>query len=302
MKLLYKVKDLEYYELMGQLYNISEITTQDFLAFLEFLPTMNVVKEMQQDIDATQDWLKTLDKPATEIRNCKRCSEEFLVAINSVRKYCSVNCRLSFVKENYTKNKKPRKFFCQTCNKKVTPELHDKRSKYCSAACRKKNFSDRLIKLPTKRLCNFCGDEFEGTSVYCSKQCQGNQHTLNNKNPVGHVKRTEGVHERICCYDEVHIPEEVMFILECQDDYLRITEDTHYILSCLDELPLAKYSDGKRLHNTEAYQERRGKGFTVGFNNYDYTEYKQYATTEDKMAVLTREQQNFTVWEEDDES
>lgn len=302
MKLLYKVKDLEYYELMGQLYNISEITTQGFLAFLEFLPTMNVVKEMQQDIDATQDWLKTLDKPATEIRNCKRCSEEFLVAINSVRKYCSVNCRLSFVRENYTKNKKPRKFFCQTCNKKVIPELHDKRSKYCSAACRKKNFSDRLIKLPTKRLCNFCGDEFEGTSVYCSKKCQGNQHTLNNKNPVGHVKSTEGIHEHTCCYDEVHIPEDVMFILESQDDYLRITEDNYYILSCLEDLPLATYSDGKRLHNTEAYQERRGKRFEVGYKNYDYTEYKQYATTEDKMAVLTREQQNFTVWEEDDES
>lgn len=93
-----------------------------------------------------------------------------------------------------------------------------------------------------------------------------------------------------------------MFILESQDDYLRITEDNYYILSCLEDLPLATYSDGKRLHNTEAYQERRGKRFEVGYKNYDYTEYKQYATTEDKMAVLTREQQNFTVWEEDDES
>lgn len=118
MKLLYKVKDLEYYELMGQLYNISEITTQGFLAFLEFLPTMNVVKEMQQDIDATQDWLKTLDKPATEIRNCKRCSEEFLVAINSVRKYCSVNCRLSFVRKTILRIKSQENFSARPATKR----------------------------------------------------------------------------------------------------------------------------------------------------------------------------------------
>tara|TARA_R110002111_G_scaffold18376_2_gene45242 strand:+ start:6633 stop:7490 length:858 start_codon:yes stop_codon:yes gene_type:complete len=281
---------------MGKLYK-DKITVQGTLAFLDFLPTMNVVKEKYKPPKVV----------GTEIRSCKHCSEEYVIETNSVRKYCSTACRLSFVKEHYHNNHTPREFVCETCNKKVTTEHFDKRTKYCSVACRKKNFANRLIKLPTKRLCNFCGDEFEGTSVYCSKQCQGNQHTLNNKNPVGHVKRTEGVHERICCYDEVHIPEEVMFILECQDDYLRITEDTHYILSCLDELPLAKYSDGKRLHNTEAYQERRGKGFTVGFNNYKPqvlgskrveptpTEYKQYATTEDKMAVLEREYPSYTV-------
>ena len=228
---------------MGKLYK-DKITVQGTLAFLDFLPTMSVVKE----------------------------------------KYNPGG-----------KDHKPRKFVCQNCNKKVTTELQDNRTKYCSAACRKKNFANLNIKLPTKRLCNFCGVEFEGTAQYCSKQCQGNQHSLNNKNPVGHVKRTEGVHERICCYDEVHIPEDVMFILESQDDSPRITEDSYYILSCLDELPLAKYSDGKRLHNTEAYQERRGKGFTVGFNNHDYTEYKQYATTEDKMAMLEREYPSYTV-------
>ena len=169
MKLLYKVKDLGYHELMGQLYK-DRITTQGFLAFLEFLPTMNVVKE----------------------------------------KYNPGG------KDRKPKDRKPREFVCQTCNEKVTITTghQDKRTKYCSVACRKKSFADRLIKLPTKRLCNFCGDEFEGTAVYCSKKCQSDQHGLNNKNPVGHVKSTEGVHERICCYDEVHIPEEVMFILE----------------------------------------------------------------------------------------
>ena len=313
MKLLYKVKDLGYHELMGQLY-IDRITTQGFLAFLEFLPTMNVVKEMQQDIDETQDWLKTKDVPATEIRSCKHCSEEYVVATNSTRKYCSTDCRLSFVKENYHKEYKPREFVCQTCNEKVTTELHDKRTKYCSVACRKKSFADRLIKLPTKRLCNFCGVDFEGTAVYCSKQCQSDQHGLNNKNPVGHVKSTEGVHERSCCYDEVHIPEEVMFVLECQDDFLRITEDPYYILSCLEDLPVARYSDGRPLTSTRAYRRRIANGIEVGYNNYKppilgskrakrkVVEIKHYVTADEKMAKLEREHQNYTIWEENDES
>tara|TARA_R100001369_G_scaffold18875_1_gene34433 strand:+ start:1021 stop:1920 length:900 start_codon:yes stop_codon:yes gene_type:complete len=292
----------------------TRITVQGFLAFLEFLPTMNVVKEMQQDIDETQDWLKTKDAPATEMRSCKHCSEEYVVATNSVQKYCSTDCRLSFVKENYHKEYKPREFVCETCNEKVTTEPHgnDKRTKYCSAACREKNFANQKIKLPTKRLCNFCGDEFEGTAVYCSKQCQGDQHNLNNKNPVGHVRSTEGVYERSCCYDEVHIPEEVMFILECQEDKPYTTEDPYYILKCLEDLPVARYSDGRPLTSTRAYRRRIANRIEVGYNNYKppilgskraerkVVNLKQYATFEDKMAKLEREQKNYTVWEEDD--
>jgi hypothetical protein len=286
---------------MGKLYK-DKITVQGTLAFLDFLPTMNVVKEKYKPPKVV----------GTEIRSCKHCSEEYVIETNSVRKYCSTACRLSFVKEHYHNNHTPREFVCETCNKKVTTEHFDKRTKYCSIDCRKKNFANRLIKRPTKRLCNFCGDEFEGTSVYCSKQCQGNQHTLNNKNPVGHVKRTEGVHERICCYDEVHIPEEVMFVLECQDDFLRITEDPYYILSCLEDLPVARYSDGRSLTSTRAYRHRIAKGIEVGYNKYKppilgskraerkVVEIKHYATTEDKIANLEREQQNYTVWEEDD--
>ena len=281
---------------MGKLYK-DKITVEGTLAFLDFLPTMNVVKEKYNPPKVV----------GTEIRSCKHCSEEFVVATNSVQKYCSTDCRLSFVKENYTKNKKPREFVCETCNEKVITEHLDKRTKYCSVACRKKSFADRLIKLPTKRLCNFCGDEFEGTAVYCSKQCQGNQHNLNNKNPVGHVRSTEGVHERSCCYDEVHIPEEVMFVLECQDDFLRITEDPYYILSCLADLPVARYSDGRSLTSTRAYRHRIAKGIEVGYNNYKppilgskraerkVVELKQYATADEKMAKLDQEQQNYTV-------
>ena len=56
------------------------------------------------------------------------------------------------------------------------------------------------------------------------------------------------------------------------------------------------------------------KGINVGYKHFrpkelNYkrvnpnptgTELKQYATIEDKMAKLEREQQNYTVWEEDD--
>ena len=278
---------------MGKLYK-DKITVEGTLAFLDFLPTMNVVKEKYNPPKVV----------GTEIRSCKHCSEEFVVATNSVRKYCSTNCRLGFVKENYHKEYEPREFVCETCNEKVITEHLDKRTKYCSVACRKKSFADRLIKLPTKRLCNFCGDEFEGTAVYCSKQCQSDQHGLNNKNPVGHVKSTEGVHERSCCYDEVHIPEEVMFVLECQDDFLRITEDPYYILSCLEDLPVARYSDGRSLTSTRAYRHRIAKGIEVGYNNYkpptekkkqESTELKHYVTADEKMAKLEREYQNYTV-------
>ena len=285
---------------MGKLYK-DRTTVQGFLVFLDFLPTLNVVKEKYKPPKII----------GTELRSCKHCSEEYVVASNSVQKYCSTDCRLSFVKENYHKDYTPREFVCETCNEKVTITTghHDKRTKYCSVACRKKSFADRLIKLPTKRLCNFCGDEFEGTAVYCSKQCQSDQHGLNNKNPVGHVKKTEGVPERSCCYDEVHIPEEVMFVLECQDDFLRITEDPYYILSCLEDLPVARYSDGRPLTSTRAYRHRIANRIEVGYNNYkppilgskraeqkvSNVELKQYATADEKMAKLEREHQNYTV-------
>ena len=246
---------------MGKLYK-DKITVQGFLAFLDFLPTMNVVKE----------------------------------------KYIPGG-----------KDRKPREFVCQTCNEKVIAELHDKRTKYCSAACREKNFADRLIKLPTKRLCNFCGVDFEGTAQYCSTECQAQQHTADFKNPIGHVKRTEGVPETNCCYDEVHIPEDVMFILECQDDKPYTTEDPYYILKCLEDLPVARYSDGRPLTSTRAYRHRKQKGIEVGYNNYkppilgskraeqkvSNVELKQYATADEKMDKLEREYQNYTVFEND---
>ena len=164
------------------------------------------------------------------------------------------------------------------------------------------------------RTCVFCEEEFylvpRGRTQYCSDKCYTQQSYANNKNPIKHSARLdEGVHERSCCYDEVHIPEEVMFVLECQDDFLRITEDPYYILSCLAELPVARYSDGRPLTSTRTYRDRKQKGIEVGFNNYkppilgskraeqkvNNVELKQYATADEKMAKLEQEYQNYTV-------
>ena len=167
------------------------------------------------------------------------------------------------------------------------------------------------------RNCVWCDEEFylipNGRKQYCSDKCYKQRALANNKNPVGHMSGTVGVYERGCCYDEIHIPEEVMFVLECQDDFLRITEDPYYILSCLEDLPVARYSDGRSLTSTRAYRHRIAKGIEVGYNNYKppilgskraerkVVEIKHYATTEDKIAKLEREHQNYTVWEEDDD-
>jgi len=162
------------------------------------------------------------------------------------------------------------------------------------------------------RTCVFCEEEFylvpRGRTQYCSDNCYNQQSYANNKNPIKHSARLdEGIHERSCCYDEVHIPEEVMFVLECQDDFLRITEDPYYILSCLEDLPVARYSDGRALTSTRAYRHRRHKRIEVGYNNYKppilgskraerrVVELKQYTTADEKMVKLEQEQQNYTV-------
>ena len=100
-----------------------------------------------------------------------------------------------------------------------------------------------------------------------------------------------------------------MFVLECQDDFLRITEDPYYILSCLEDLPVARYSDGRPLTSTRTYRDRKQKGIEVGFNNYkppilgskraeqkvNNVELKQYATADEKMAKLAREHNNANI-------
>ena len=169
------------------------------------------------------------------------------------------------------------------------------------------------------RNCLWCDEEFylipNGRSSYCSNECYKQRMYANNKNPVGYMSGTVGVHESGSCYDEQKLSPSVQWVLDNdKGDIPRITEDTYYILSCLEDLPVAKYSDGRLITSTKAYRDRIAEGINVGYNHFrpsatDYkrvnpnptgTKLKQYTTIEDKMAKLEREQQNYTVWEEDD--
>ena len=168
------------------------------------------------------------------------------------------------------------------------------------------------------RHCVWCEEEFiriKGTnSQYCSKECYTKKAYENNKNPVGYMSGTVGVHEPGCCYDEQKLAPSAQWLLDNDEgDSPRITEDLYYILSCLEDLPVARYSDGRPLTSTRTYRDRKQKGIEVGYNNYKppilgskraerkVVDLKQYATTEDKITILEREQQNYTVWEEDDD-
>ena len=168
------------------------------------------------------------------------------------------------------------------------------------------------------RHCVWCEEEFiriKGTnSQYCSKECYTKKAYENNKNPVGYMSGTVGVHEPGCCYDEQKLAPSAQWLLDNDEgDSPRITEDLYYILSCLEDLPVARYSDGRSLTSTRAYRHRIAKGIEVGYNNYKppilgskraerkVVDFKQYVTAEEKVAKLEREQQNYTVWEEDDD-
>tara|TARA_R110000796_G_scaffold135975_3_gene252012 strand:+ start:499 stop:1029 length:531 start_codon:yes stop_codon:yes gene_type:complete len=170
-----------------------------------------------------------------------------------------------------------------------------------------------------KRICVFCEDEFEGTSQYCSKECQNNQNYANNKNPVGHVARKEGVLGQYDYQEEQHLSPEVQWVLDNDEgDTPRITEDQRYIRRCLHELSSATYSDGTKLIETTGYKERKRDSLRVGFfhiagenikreksfNNKtgpinDGVKYKQYTTFDEKIEKLKNSQKNYTVFDDD---
>mgnify|MGYP003650191129 CR=1 FL=1 len=113
------------------------------------------------------------------------------------------------------------------------------------------------------RICVFCEEKFEGTTQFCSKKCQGNQHTANNKNPVGHIRSTEGVHEAGCCYDEQSLAPSAQWLLDKDDGYSpRVTEDERYLASIMSDLPPAKYTNGQEQssvkYQIDAQREKKG--------------------------------------------
>ena len=43
----------------------------------------------------------------------------------------------------------------------------------------------------------------------------------------------------------------------------QVYKDIGYLFSCLEDLPVATYSDGTKLHSTKQYKENRKNGVTV---------------------------------------
>ena len=161
-------------------------------------------------------------------------------------------------------------------------------------------------KFENVRTCAWCGAE--ATAVYCSDDCQKQQIYDNNKNPVGYVKKTEGVHEAHSCYDEVHIPNEVSILIDNQEHRPRIQEDIGYLFSCLEDLPVATYSDGTFYHGTRQYRENHKNGITASSliteTKGGTTKHKprppntdqDYETLEERLAKARKHEQPYIVW------
>ena len=157
------------------------------------------------------------------------------------------------------------------------------------------------------RPCVWCGAE--STAVYCNEDCQRQQAYDNNKNPLStygsgiHAKDLEELG-----LDEVHIPDEVSILIDNQEHRPRIQEDTSYLVSCLNELPVATYSDGTKLHNTKQYKENRKNGITassiINETKLGTPKHKprpprtdlDYETLEERLAEARKHEQPYTVW------
>ena len=160
-----------------------------------------------------------------------------------------------------------------------------------------------------KRTCAWCGAESKRT--YCSDDCQRQQAYDNNKNPLStygsgiHAKDREELG-----LDEVHIPDEVSILIDNLEYRPRIQEDIGYLFSCLEDLPVATYSDGTKLHSTKQYKENRKNGVTVSSL---ITETKggtpkhkhkprppntdlDYKTDEEKLTEARKHEQPYSVW------
>ena len=211
------------------------------------------------------------------------------------------------VVENHPKRKKYKPSqICALCKKEFEGE---RQRKYCSPECRTEAHNLRRQNDNSKeRTCAWCGVESKLT--YCSDDCQKQQVYDNNKNPVGYVKNTEGVHEAHSCYDEVHIPDEVSILIDNLEYRPRIQEDIGYLLSCLEDLPSATYSDGTFYHGTRQYRENHKNGITasslINDTKLGTPKHKHkprppntdldYKTDEEKLAEARKHEQPYSVW------
>lgn len=162
---------------------------------------------------------------------------------------------------------------------------------------------EKINEKDNKRICAWCGAESKRT--YCSDDCQRQQAYDNNKNPLStygsgiHAKDREELG-----LDEVHIPDEVSILIDNLEYRPRIQEDIGYLFSCLEDLPVATYSDGTKLHNTRQYKENRKNGITASLNVQNRPKHKfrpprtdlDYETLEERLAEARKHEQPYTVW------
>lgn len=108
------------------------------------------------------------------------------------------------------------------------------------------------------KICVNCNESFlpkdSPLNVYCSYDCQTEQHLNQNKNPFTKTSIKEKRidlhpntinHRTACSYDEVHLPEDVAMYLDSLPDEPFTSEDERYLYNCIiEELPQAKYADG----------------------------------------------------------
>jgi|TARA_R110002153_G_scaffold135889_1_gene285596 hypothetical protein len=162
---------------------------------------------------------------------------------------------------------------------------------------------EKINEKGNKRICVWCGAE--SPTMYCNEDCQRQQVYDNNKNPLStygsgiHAKDLEELG-----LDEVHIPDEVSILIDNQEHRPRIQEDIGYLFSCLEDLPVATYSDGTKLHNTRQYKENRKNGITVSLNVQNRPRHKfrppntdqDYETLEERLAKARKHEQPYIVW------
>jgi len=108
------------------------------------------------------------------------------------------------------------------------------------------------------KICVNCNESFlpkdSPLNVYCSYDCQTEQHLNRCKNPFTKTSIKERRinlspstinHRTACSYDEVHLPDDVAMYLDSLPDEPFTSEDERYLYNCIiEELPQAKYADG----------------------------------------------------------
>lgn len=119
----------------------------------------------------------------TKILECKNCKKKIKIsflkndqssAAKCKKKYCSIECKKEFLKNNGTPNSI--RLICNCCNKTYfKPKSTGKNSKYCSRICQNKKQAESSKKKRKSIVCKFCSSTFKiienSKQKYCSLKC-----------------------------------------------------------------------------------------------------------------------------------